>query len=29
VTLILEGHLPKSSFDDLLDGLELALGVKP
>jgi hypothetical protein len=28
VTLILEGHLPKSSFDDLLDGLELALGVR-
>jgi hypothetical protein len=28
VTLILEGHLPKSSFEDLLDGLELALGVR-
>jgi AcrR family transcriptional regulator len=27
VTLILEGHLPESSFSDLLDGLEIALGV--
>jgi hypothetical protein len=26
--LILEGHLPKNAFEDLLDGLELALGVK-
>lgn len=26
--LILEGHLPKSVFEDLLDGLELSLGVK-
>lgn len=26
--LILEGHLPKNSFENLLDGLEIALGVK-
>lgn len=26
--LIVEGHLPESAFEDLLDGLELALGVK-
>lgn len=28
VNLIIEGHLPESSFEELLDGLELALGVK-
>ena len=26
--LIVEGHLPEESFEELLDGLELALGVK-
>lgn len=26
--LILEGHLPKSAFEELLDGLEISLGVK-